>query len=336
MARRTSRALLVTVAAVIGAAALVPTAIGGGTADAAPSASAAAAARPDDLATDLAALTRSTPWTQLTALDLDFPTFHTQGLVATADRFYPSSVEILEPTVAHPTPVDGYDRTPGKGVGHLFVIDRAGHLVEDIVLGHGDVYHPGGIALHGNDLWVPVSEYRPNSAAEVYRIDVRTLAVTRQFSVADHIGTLIWDASTGELVAGTWGSRTFYELTPAGKTIRTWDNPQYMLDFQDCQYVVTGKMACAGITNLPQMPGVTAPRPVYELGGIALLDLRKKTVISMVPFQQFSNDGHVMTRNPVAFAAEGNVLTMWTAPDDGEDATGTEIHTWQATLPPRR
>ena len=335
MARRTSRALLATAAVVLGAAALIPTI--GGAADAAPTSSAAPApTRPDDLATDLAAVTRSTAWTQLAALHLDFPTFHTEGLAVTADRFYLSSVEILEPTVAYPTPVDGYDRSPGKGIGHLFVIDRTGKLIKDIVLGQGDVYHPGGIELHGNDLWVPVAQYRPDSTSEIDRIDVRTLEVTRQFTVADHIGSIIWDASTGELVGGTWGSRTFYEFTPAGKTISTWDNPQYMLDFQDCQYVVTGKMACAGVTNLPQTPSATAPGAYYELGGFALLDLRKRTVISMVPFQKFSDGGHVMTRNPVKFTAVGNVLTMWAAPDNGEELTGTEIYTWQATLPPRR
>ena len=229
MGRRPRRLVLGALAAVLTVAALLPATLGG-TADAAP---APTASRPDDLATDLAALDRSTGWSQLSALHLGFPTFHPEGLVVTKDRFYLSSTEIIEPTVTYPAPVGGYDRTPGKGVGHLFVIDRAGKLVRDVVLGQGDTYHPGGIDLHGNDLWVPVAQYRPNAPSEIDRIDVRTLKVTRQFTTRDHIGGIVFDASTGRLVGNNWGSRTFYEFTPAGQVIETWKNPQNLLDFQD-------------------------------------------------------------------------------------------------------
>jgi hypothetical protein len=288
--------------------------------------------RDGELASDLAAVDRSTAWTQLAKLKLGFPTFHPEGLVVTPNRFYLSSVEVLEAPQKYPTPVDGFDRTPGKGVGHLFVIDRAGTLIKDIILGQGIVYHPGGIDRRGNDLWVPVAQYRPGSSAEIDHVDLRTLKVTRLFTVNDHIGGIVYDATTGQLVGNNWGSRTFYAWTARGRQVDTWKHPENMLDFQDCQYVPAGKMACAGVTNLPQTLAAGGAAAVYELGGVALIDLHRHTIINEFPFQQWSDAGHVMTRNPVKLVADGNVLTMWAAPDNGDEGVGTEIYTWQATV----
>ena len=74
-------------------------------------------------------VSRSTAWTRTATLDLDFETHHPQAMEVVGDRIYLSSVEIIEPTVRYPEPVNGYDRTPGKGVGHLFVLDREGQLL---------------------------------------------------------------------------------------------------------------------------------------------------------------------------------------------------------------
>lgn len=284
------------------------------------------------LGRDLRTIDRSAAWTNVSKLKLGFPTYHPEGLVVTKHRFYLSSTQIITPTVPYPTPRNGYDRTPGKGIGHLFVISRSGELLRDIHLGHGIVYHPGGIELHGHDLWVPVAQYRPNSTAEIDRIDTRTLRVHRQFGVRDHIGGIVLDSSTGHLVGNNWGSRRFYEWTRSGRLVSAWKNPDDVLDFQDCQYVPRGRMVCGGITNLPQTPTAGGSAATYELGGFALIDLRKHTVINEVPFQHFSDAGHVMTRNPLKFQASGKKLTMYAAPDNGEEIAGTEIYTWTTTV----
>jgi hypothetical protein len=83
---------------------------------------------------------------------------------------------------------------------------------------------------------------------------------------------------------------------------------------------------------LPQTPTAGGVTAVYELGGITLIDLRTRSIINEFPFQQWSDAGHVMTRNPVKLSADGNVLTMWAAPDNGEEIAGTQIYTWQATV----
>jgi hypothetical protein len=56
-------------------------------------AAAAPGRRDSPLAKDLAAVDRTTGWTQLSALKLDFPTYHPEDLVVTADRFYLSSTK---------------------------------------------------------------------------------------------------------------------------------------------------------------------------------------------------------------------------------------------------
>jgi hypothetical protein len=318
-----TRRFLACAAAVAATALLIP---------AGSSAVAAPAGHDADLAIDLRTVDRSTAWTQLAKLKLDFPTYHPEGLVVTRDRFYLSSTQIIEPTVKYPEPVDGYDRTPGKGIGHLFVIDRTGRLVKDIVLGHDIVYHPGGIDAIGTDLWVPVAQYRPDSSAEIDHVDLRTLRVTRLFTVDDHIGGIVYDPTTGRLVGNNWGSRTFYEWTARGRSLGTWRNPENIIDFQDCQYVASGKMACGGLTAYPQTPAAGGPAAQYEMGGVALIDLHRRTIVNEFPFQQWTDAGHVMTRNPLKFAADGRTVTMWAAPDNGEETAGTNIYTWQARV----
>lgn len=277
---------------------------------------------------------RNTPWQLTSSLKLDFPTFHTEGIAFTSEHIFLSSVEILEPTVKFPAPQGGYDRTPGKGIGHLFVMDLEGNLQKDIVLGEGDAYHPGGIEFDGTNVWVPVAEYRPDSRAIVYRVDAASLAVHKQFEVDDHFGGIVMDKKSGHLVGNTWGSRRFAEWDLRGKELATWQNPSHFIDYQDCQYAADSKMLCAGVTNLPQTPTAGGAAGIYELGGIALIDLKTHGVVHDVAFQKWSTAGHVATRNPFKMTANGNRLTMKLAPDNGEEGNGTEILTYEASVTP--
>ena len=301
-------------------------------------AQAAETASPPTAATALAdnfgAVTRSTPWQLTSKLKLAFPTYHTEGIAFSDKHIFLSAVQILEPTVKYPAPQGGYDRTPGKGIGHLFVMDLAGHLQKDITLGEGDMYHPGGIDFDGQNVWVPVAQYRPNSSAIIYRVDASSLAVHKQFEVADHFGGIVMDQQTGHLVGNTWGSRRFAEWNLQGKQLKTWDNPNFFIDYQDCQYVPTSKMLCASVTNLPQTPSAGGNAGTYELGGIAMIDLTTEQVTREIPFQQWSTAGHVATRNPFKMTANGNHLTMRVAPDNGDEGNGTEILTYEATVTP--
>src|SRR3546814_13965744 len=58
-------------------------------------------------------------------------------------------VEVLQPPARHPEPLDGHDRTPGSGIGHLLVLDRDGNLHKDVRVGADTIYHPGGVDFDG-------------------------------------------------------------------------------------------------------------------------------------------------------------------------------------------
>ena len=120
-------------------------------------------------------LTRASSWTLAASVPIGFRTFHPQGMVKIGETLFVSSVEVV-------------DREAGRGVGHLFKIDMSGHLLADLRLGDGALYHPGGIDYDGKDIWVPVAEYRPTAASIVYRVDPRAMKASEAFRDADHIG----------------------------------------------------------------------------------------------------------------------------------------------------
>ncbi len=291
---------------------------------------AASSSRPSDLAPYAEAFTqvdRNTAWDLVDRVHLDFPTYHPQGFALVGDRIFMSSVEITERPVKYPTPVDGYDRTTGTGVGHVLVMTREGELIEDVVLGEGAMYHPGGIDFDGENVWVPVAEYRPNSRSIVYTIDPESLTVTQRFRHDDHIGGLVRGRTSGPVYGVSWGSRTLSTWRPNGRLLDATANPDHMVDYQDCAYSGGGTQLCSGITGLPTSTGGS-----YELGGLALTSLRDHQVVHEVPFPRFSAAGHVVTRNPVALEQDGATLRMFAAPDDDDEGVGTELLKYETNI----
>jgi len=78
-----------------------------------------ATGRDSDVTRAFQATDRSTAWKLVQRVPLKFPTYHPQGIALVGDLIFLSSVEVLEAPVKYPVPVDGYDRTPGKGIGHV-------------------------------------------------------------------------------------------------------------------------------------------------------------------------------------------------------------------------
>lgn len=270
-------------------------------------------------------LGRATSWTLRERIPLNFATHHPQGLARVGDRLFLSSVEVIEPPVMYPEPVDGHDRSPGKGRGHVFVLDLSGRLLRHIAVGEGTMYHPGGIDADATSVWVPVAEYRPHSASIVYRIDLRTLRPVEVFRFADHVGGIAADPVSHRLYGVSWGSRTFFTWDRKGTELARGANPGHFVDYQDCAYADRRAMLCTGVTAYPTRDG-----GVFELGGIALLDPATRRVRHEVPVQRWSRAGHVVTRNPVHLEAAGGAVRMWAAPDDGGEGGGTEILVYEA------
>lgn len=259
---------------------------------------------------------RSTAWRAISAVTLGFPTYHPQGMVRVGDAFYMTSVEILEPTERYPTPQGGYDRTAGRGVGHLFKFDAQGNLLADLVLGEGAIYHPGGLDYDGESLWVPVAEYRPDSRAIVYRVDPATMAAKEAFRVNDHVGGVVVDRERGRVSGVSWGSRRLYRWAPDGRQLSVAPNESNYVDFQDCQYAAAGRAVCTGVTELPR-PDTGPDGERYRLGGYAVLDTRLALVGHEVPLSLWDPAGQPLTRNPTHLEAlpDGR-LRLYAAPAD--------------------
>jgi hypothetical protein len=288
--------------------------------------SAAASAQPStpaqiQLAERVMQLTRGSTWRQVASLPLAFPTHHPQGMVRVGDRLFLSSVEIIEATQRYPAPRDGLDRSPGRGRGHLF-----GRLQRQIVLGEGDVYHPGGIDYDGRFIWVPVAEYRPNSRAIVYRVDPATLQATEVLRAADHIGGVVRDTDSNTLHGVSWGSRRFYRwtldaalrATDAGEPperLRTL-NPAHYIDYQDCHFIGAHRMLCGGLVEYRRAPDA----PIFALGGLEIVDLSAGRPLFQVPVLQWTARGNAMLRNPFWAEPHEAGLRFWFVPEDDADS----------------
>ncbi len=163
---------------------------------------------------------------RLEVVVLDAALDHVQGIDVEADSLWVSSV----------------DRTAKKGYLHLF--DRAsGRLRAQVSLERGARYHPGGLALDGDSIWVPVAEYVRNGTTLIQRRDKRSLELQAEFEVADHIGCV---AAGENLVGGNWDSRIFYSWSRDGRQLRRRDNPSPNA-YQDLklaggQLVASGKL----------------------------------------------------------------------------------------------
>src|SRR4051794_12122606 len=259
-------------------------------------------------------LTRESAWKPVTSIPIDFPTQHPQGMVKIGDTFYVSSVEIRIPTTHFPKPVDGYDRDPGQGIGHLFKIDKTGKLLADLSLGEGTMYHPGGIDYGGRSIWVPVAEYRPDSRSIVYRVDPQTMKASEVFRVADHIGAMVHDTGADTLHGVSWGSRRFYRWTMIGEALGVTENTSHYVDYQDCKYAGRRRMVCTGVSELRQSPDA-AP---FRLGGIDLVSLEDGRPLHQGPVLLWTAAGLAMTHNPVWIEPAAAGLRAYFMPaDDG-------------------
>jgi hypothetical protein len=271
-------------------------------------------------------LTRGTKWNEVAALKIGFRTHHPQGMIKIGDEFFVSSVEINKATTRYPEPRDGYDRDTGEGKGHLFKIGAKGELLADLALGEGSVYHPGGIDYDGQWLWVPVAEYRPNSASIIYKVDPKTMKAVEVFRFRDHVGGIVRDTESNTLHGVSWGSRRFYAwpLGADGKVtnadakpeaLRVMNPAQY-IDYQDCHYLGGRRMLCSGLNSYRTKPDA-AP---FLLGGLEVVSLADNRTVWQVPVKLWSPSGKPMTQNPFFVESTAAGLRAYFMPDD-DDST---------------
>ncbi len=260
-------------------------------------------------------LTKDTNWRPTSTHEVSFPTHHPQGMTAVNDRFFLSSVEVV-------------DRAADEGVGHLFEMDRNGVLTRQITLGEGALYHPGGIDYDGARLWVPVAAYRPDSAAIMYTVNPDTLESQEVFRFDDHLGAAAHCPEQNLLVAVSWGSRRFYrwdtvELNgratvpdPANPLMQP--NGSHYIDYQDMQRIPgTTYMLCSGLRSYQTTENRLA---AFRLGGIELVDMKELRAHHQVPVPVRPPAAPAWTQNPFYVQATEQGLRFFFVPEDNKSS----------------
>jgi len=137
---------------------------------------------------------------------LEGDTGHVQGIAVDEGRLFLTSV----------------DREARKG--RLLEFDaETGKQLRAVELQTGEMYHPGGIDVDDEAVWVPVAEYRPESRSVIQRRLKSSLELAGSFEVADHIGALA--VLPEGLLLANWDARKFYLYSRDGKLIWTKPNP---------------------------------------------------------------------------------------------------------------
>jgi len=138
--------------------------------------------------------------------------------------------------------VSAVDKEQKKGF--LYRLDRhSGQLLAKTEVQDGERFHPGGLTLDGENLWLPVAEYRRNSTTVMQLRDKRTLRLLKQFPVSDHIGCVA--VSGTRLYGGNWDSRDVYEWDKNGRQLGRESNLTGTR-YQDMKFL-DGRLVSAGI-----------------------------------------------------------------------------------------
>jgi len=219
---------------------------------------------------------------------IDHPTHHVQGLAATDESFWISSV----------------DRTARKGF--IYQIDRAsGKVVVERDVTRGAQIHPGGMQLVGGELWVALAEYRPKSKGTVLRLDAETLEEKSAFPVEDHIGAVATDGRE-RVYTVNWDSRMIYTFDLSGKLLESTPNSTG-LAWQDVEWH-DGQLWGIGQTKVEG-----EPRGVVDVIDVAGWQLVRRYVL----------DGQPKSAR-TTFGREGFTLfqeSILALPEDGPNST---------------
>jgi hypothetical protein len=166
--------------------------------------------------------------TLLSVLPIQPPSHHVQGID-------------IDGGVLWVTAVDRASRT-----GFLSRYDLAtGRRLASVEVHDGERFHPGGIQIDGDSVWVPVAEYRRASSTWIQRRNKATLALVAQFDVADHIGCVA--VADGVIWGGNWDSTHLYRWRLDGTLIDKRVNPTGT-KYQDIK-IVDGQLVAAGLTG---------------------------------------------------------------------------------------
>jgi hypothetical protein len=261
--------------------------------------------------TKLLSTTDSSEWKHVETLALNFPADHPQGLLRMDDnRYFLSSVRFTKAASGSPD-------LATEGQGFLIEVARDGASVDErarLRLGSGLVYHPGGLATDGDYIYVPVSEYRPESLCYVYRVDAATMkSACDPFVFPDHIGALAIDKDRRRIFGMSWGARKIYVWDFDWRLLYMNINPVVNVDYQDLDFLGGNTLACSGFSKF-ELGGEQV-----VVGGIDLIDATTWLPYHRIMVTTRTATGRLLCHN--AFTHRLNYPDLYLAfvPDDDED-----------------
>lgn len=240
-----------------------------------------------------------------------------------------SATECTSPPTRYPNgerDKEGYDRSTGAGIAHLFVFDARERQVCDarLTAPGDDIYHAGGIEYDGKRVWAALSEYRPNSRARIVRIDSRTLSVEKVFCVRDHVGTVVKGMGEREVVRLSWGGSRAYTWDISNGCERNREepvwvtmNPSHWIDYQGAKYVgrVEGKefMIASGIADIG---GRRGEQEKVRIGGVVIVNMESMLPLAEIPIPMVTQKGAAICKNPFDAAVVDGKLRVCFLPDE--------------------
>jgi hypothetical protein len=265
----------------------------------------------DPVTAKLMATSDSSEWERVGRLGLDFVTDHPQGLIRVGDRWFLSTVRI-------PQGESGNPDLSSPGDGYLIEVGRSGDVgVEKrrLRLSEGMVYHPGGIAHDGTYLYVPVSEYRPDSSCHIYKVDLKTFqTVGDPVEFPDHIGALSIDPERRRIYGMSWASRRIYIWDYEWNLVYANKNPIDNVAYQDIDFMGGSTLACGGVRTF-DLNGMEV-----NIGGIDLIDTNTWLPFHRIMITTKTPTGRLLTYNAFSHRLDFPDLHLLFIPDDDEDS----------------
>lgn len=286
-----------------------------------------ASSQSEELIRQFVELDRSTNWRLVDKIPFSGGCHEPEGIVrlssngnpAQDDRYFVSAGEWTVPRSPD---------TNGKGFAHLLVFDGTGRRLADAVLtapGAAE-YHGGGLDYDGTYLWLTLAEYRPtNATATLVRMRPDILSPEPVLRVAGHMGAVVHDVATGDVLTLNWGARSasLWNLrytpvplpgfTPPRAVVK---NPSHYTDYQDCKFL--GRSQRYGFRSVMLCGGITGG--LYDgntsIGGVALVDMQTMVPLYEVPLTMVSDGGNLVTKNPMDAAIVDGKLRFFFLPDE--------------------
>jgi len=238
---------------------------------------------------------------------------HTQGVAARQDRLFVSCVKKKKREAwIYSYSMEQQRRKDGSPVpGAVELAPEANKEVS--VKG---MYHPSGLDVDPDCLWVAVAHYRAVLArSEVMCLDPRTLEKKRSFTVKDHIGALA--SMDGKIIGLNWDARDMYTMSPDGRRIEKKPSPTGTA-YQDCVSQSRATMVCSGPSRQGREAAVVDTlRRNPETGEWSL---EKRTELSR-PDVNLGREGFTLIDGRWAFVPEDFpearlFLFTWASPDE--------------------